>query len=309
MSLIRVHNLRKSYGPTQAVRDVSFDVHLGEIFGLLGPNGAGKSTTLDCVLGLRKPDAGEIWINNINAIENGSAARAELGAALQFTNLQDKMTPREAVSFFGSFYRNAQNPNELLSQFDLTEKADATFDSLSGGQRQRLVLALAFVNNPAVVFLDEPTVGLDPAARRKLHTLIRQAKSAGKAVVLTTHYMEEAEQLCDLVAIIDEGKILTTGTPTELISRTAAGGRIFLRTQSPINAEQFKSCAGVRTAQWRNESVEIEATDLHKALISVIQLIESRNEKVLELRTTSASLEDVFLQLTGKRIAVETSPF
>jgi ABC-2 type transport system ATP-binding protein len=210
---VRVTNLIKHYGSLTAVDGISLEVHAGEIFGLLGPNGAGKTTTIECILGLRTPDSGAIIIDNIDAIAEPERIKQMIGAQLQATALQDKLTPREALKFFGAFYRNAIKPSQLIERFSLTEKADAPFDSLSGGQKQRLALALAFVNDPRLIFLDEPTAGLDAQSRRDLHGDILKLKADGKTVVLSTHYIEEAHRLCARIAIINAGKIVAMGTP------------------------------------------------------------------------------------------------
>ncbi len=218
-STVVVHNLSKRYGSIDAVRDVSFAVGAGEIFGLLGPNGAGKTTTLECLTGLREPDAGELIVCGFDVRGRPREAKEKIGVALQSTALPDKITPREALRLFGSFYREAVATEVLLERFALVEKADTFFDTLSGGQKQRLALALAFVNRPALVLLDEPTTGLDPSARRELHGEIRRMKQDGHTVLLSTHYLEEAEQLCDRIAIIARGCIVAVGAPRELVAQ------------------------------------------------------------------------------------------
>ena len=213
-----VRDLRKRYGEIEAARGVSFEIQDGEIFGLLGPNGSGKTTTVECVIGLREPDDGEIEVCGIDARRRPQDVKQKIGAALQTTALQDKITPREALTLFGAFYRNREDPQQMLDRFALTPKADAPFDTLSGGQRQRLALALAFVNKPELVFLDEPTTGLDPQSRRELHVEVAKMKQDGHTVLLTTHYIDEAEELCDRIAIIDQGRIIATGAPHELVA-------------------------------------------------------------------------------------------
>ncbi|HVT74492.1 MAG TPA: ABC transporter ATP-binding protein, partial [Lacunisphaera sp.] len=226
---LSVRDLRKSYGPVAAARDVSFDVAPGEIFGLLGLNGAGKTTVLECLLGLREPDAGRVHLGEIDVRRSPHAARRQLGAQLQFASLQDRITPRQALGLFGSFFVRAIPPPDLLARFDLTGKADAPFASLSGGQRQRLFLALALVNDPAVLVLDEPTAGLDPHSRRELHALIRNLRASGRAVLLSTHYLEEAHQLCDRVGILHAGRLVATATPADLIARASTRPRLLFR--------------------------------------------------------------------------------
>lgn len=218
-----VRNLRKRYSKIVAVDGVSFAIQAGEIFGLLGPNGAGKTTTIECLTGLREPDEGELAVCGIDARRDPAAAKQKIGVALQTTALPEKITPREALELFGSFYRERAGAAELIERFALAEKADAPFDTLSGGQRQKLALALAFVNRPALVLLDEPTTGLDARARRELHAEIVRMKRDGFTVLLTTHDLREAEALCDRVAIIHRGTIVATGTPRELIAQEKKG--------------------------------------------------------------------------------------
>src|SRR5918999_6295587 len=229
-SKVVVRDLKKRYGGVEAARGVSFEIQDGEIFGLIGPNGAGKTTTLECVIGLREPDAGVIFVCGIDARRHPREVKQRLGAALQTTALQDKITPREALSLFGSFYREKASPAELLERFGLREKADAPFDSLSGGQRQRLALALAFVNKPELVFLDEPTANLDAQSRRELHGEIMRMKQDGHTVLLTTHYIDEAEALCDRIAVIDKGLIVATGRTRDLIDQSEALPSVFVAT-------------------------------------------------------------------------------
>ena len=239
-----VRDLRKQYDGVQAARGVSFEVHDGEIFGLLGPNGAGKTTTVECVVGLRDPDDGYIELFGIDARLHPDDVKQKIGAALQTTSLQDKITPREALRFFGSFYRDRAEPQQLLDRFALADKADAAFDSISGGQRHRLALSLAFENNPELIFLDEPTTGLDPQARRDLHAGILQMKQDGYTVLMTTHNIDEAERLCDRIAIMDHGRVLAAGTPRELIAQSTAATSVYLATARPIDCHGSGEGAG-----------------------------------------------------------------
>jgi ABC-2 type transport system ATP-binding protein len=216
---IVVEGLTRRHGVVTAADGLSFEVGTGEVFGLLGPNGAGKTTTLECILGLGHPDAGRITICGQDAHANPRQARAKIGAVLQATGLQDKITPREALDLFRSFYARSGATDDLIARFGLREKQDAAYDTLSGGQKQRLALALAFVGAPQVFVLDEPTAGLDPQMRREVQDHIRAMKDAGRAVLLATHDMDEAERLCDRLAVIAGGRIVATGTPRELISR------------------------------------------------------------------------------------------
>jgi ABC-2 type transport system ATP-binding protein len=219
-AMIAVKGLSRRYGAVQAADGISFDVAAGEIFGLLGPNGAGKTTVLECILGLTRPDEGRIEICGIDA--RGRPARDKIGAVLQATGLQDKITPREALDLFAAFYSAPSKSDVPLQRFGLVEKADAAFETLSGGQKQRLALALAFVGNPQALLLDEPTTGLDPQIRREVQGHIRAMKDNGRAILLSTHDMDEAEQLCDRIAVIAGGKIVASGAPRELIAGSRA---------------------------------------------------------------------------------------
>ena len=222
---VAVRNLSKAYGSVQAVAGVSFEIAAGEILGLLGPNGAGKTTTVESLVGLIQPDGGEIEICGVDVRRQPAQVREVIGVSLQSTGLQDKITPREALDLFGGFHRAPLATGLLLERFGLTDKAGADYDTLSGGQRQRLALALAFVNDPQALFLDEPAAGLDPQMRRELHNHIRQFRADGRAVLLTTHDMDEAERLCDRIAVIDAGRIVAQGAPSELIARSRAVGQ------------------------------------------------------------------------------------
>ncbi|MEY4939555.1 MAG: hypothetical protein RIQ93_1290, partial [Verrucomicrobiota bacterium] len=244
-----VRDLKKRYGPVEAVRGASFEIEAGEIFGLLGPNGAGKTTTLECLIGLREPDSGELQVCGLDARRQAAAVKQRIGVALQSTALQDKITPREALRLFGSFYEKPAAPAGLLERFGLGEKADASFDTLSGGQRQRLALALAFVNQPELVLLDEPTTGLDPQSRRELHAEIARLKHEGYTVLLTTHYLDEAEALCDRIAIIDQGRVVAEGTPRDLIAKSSATQAVTLVTARPLEPAEWARIDGLEELQ------------------------------------------------------------
>ena len=233
---VRVSDLRKRYGALEAVAGIDFTIEDGEIFGLLGPNGAGKTTTIECVLGLIQPDAGTIEICGLDARREPRAVREKVGAALQTTALPDRITPREALDLFGAFYQRRESAAALLDRFSLTTKADVAVDTRSGGQKQRLALALAFVNAPELVFLDEPTAGLDAHARRELHAEIQQMRCDGHTVLLTTHDMDEAALLCDRLAIISKGRVVATGRPRDLIADSARVQQITFTTARPFPA-------------------------------------------------------------------------
>ncbi len=298
-SKLTVRNLKKSYGDYQAVRGVDFDIAEGEILGLLGPNGAGKTSTLECVIGLRRPDSGTIQICGMDALAEPEKVKELIGAQLQATALQDKITPREAIELFGAFYAKPAKTRDLIERFSLTEKADAPFDSLSGGQKQRLGLALAFVNNPQVLFLDEPTTGLDPQSRRELHGSIEKIRRDGCTVLLTTHYIEEAHQLCDRIAIIDQGQIIATGTPDSLIANAKTLPCISLQTTHPIEISHMQKLPGVRETDWQKNRGQLKTKDVSRTVIELVKLIESQNNELVDLQIRKPSLEDVFIELTG----------
>ena len=301
-----VRDLRKSYDGVAAVRGVSFEIQPGEIFGLLGPNGAGKTTTVECIVGLREPDAGELEVCGLDARRRPAEVKQKIGVALQSTSLQDKITPREALRLFGAFYRERVPPETLLERFALNEKADARVDTLSGGQRQRLALALAFVNRPELVFLDEPTTGLDPHSRRELHASIARMKHDGYTVLFTTHYLDEAEHLCDRVAIIHRGEIVATGTPRELIARSQGLQTVSVITTRAIEPAKLAALPGVRavangTANHTGAEVQLQSTNTTATLAGLARLLEELRIDVIELHARKASLEDVFLQLTREK--------
>ncbi|MFZ9746461.1 MAG: ABC transporter ATP-binding protein [Opitutaceae bacterium] len=293
-----VRGLSKAYAGRPAVRGVDLEVAAGEIFGLLGPNGAGKTTTVECLVGLRAPDAGEIHLCGMDARNHPGAIRQRLGVALQSTALPDRMTPREALGLFGRFYARQRPVDDLLARFGLTAQGDQAFDRLSGGQRQRLALALAFLNEPAVVFLDEPTTGLDPQARRDLHTLIRGLRDDGCAVVLTTHLLDEAETLCDRVAIIDRGRVVATGRPRDLAAGSRGRQSVTLRARGPLDPERLAGLPGVSGWEPRPDGGRFETEDPAGTLAALAPLLAAPGVELLELQVRRASLEDVFLQLT-----------
>jgi len=300
--MLVVRDLIKRYGPVEAVRGVSFEIARGEIFGLLGPNGAGKTSVIECAIGLRQPDGGSIRICGMDSIGEPEKVKERIGVVLQSTALQDKITPREALLLFGSFYRKRADPGKLLERFSLGGKENASFDSLSAGQRQRLALALAFVNEPELVFLDEPTAGLDPQSRRGLHQAILQMRQEGRTVLLTTHYIEEAHLLCDRVAIIDGGRIVASGKPDELIARNEALSRVSVRTARPVEIARFLGLPGVAAAEPRGGGVRLKTAATGRTVIELVRMLESLNNELLDLQIEKPSLEDVFIELTGRSL-------
>jgi ABC-2 type transport system ATP-binding protein len=296
---VSVHDLKKRYDGVEAARGVSFEIQDAEIFGLIGPNGAGKTTTIECIIGLREPDAGTIEICGIDARRHPRDVKQKIGAALQTTALQDRISAREALALFASFYRQKAAPAELLARFGLEDKADLPFDSLSGGQRQRLALALAFVNRPELVFLDEPTAGLDAQSRRELHAEILRMKREGHTVLLTTHYIEEAETLCDRIAVIDKGLIVASGATPEIVARSSAAPLVSITTVQPFDPSLLSRVDGITDVVCDARSAQFRSPRATAAVTQLIALLNANRIDILELHLQKASLEDVFLELTG----------
>jgi ABC-2 type transport system ATP-binding protein len=299
---LAVADLSKSYGPVRAVAGVSFDIAPAEIFGLLGPNGAGKTTTVECAVGLRSPDAGRITVAGLDARRRPRQVKQRIGVALQSTMLPDKITPREALSLFASFYPLAASPDDLLERFSLSEKAKAKFETLSAGQRQRLAVALAMISRPEVIVLDEPTAGLDPQSRRQLHEVIREAKSDGKAVLLTTHYIDEAQHLCDRIAIIDHGKVIAAGRPDELVARAKSPPHVTVTTTRPLAEERLRGLPGVTGVKLEGATATIHTTAATRTVVELVRLVEADGNELVDLHIRKPSLEDVFIELTGRAL-------
>jgi ABC-2 type transport system ATP-binding protein len=299
---IVVRGLRKQFPKVLAVAGVDLNVAAGEVFGLLGPNGAGKTTTLEMIEGLTPADAGEIGICGLNWRQHAQEIRARIGVQLQATSLYNKITPREALELFGSYYPKRRQTQELLELVQLQEKADAYHVTLSGGQAQRLALALALVNDPEVVFLDEPTAGLDPQGRRSLWEVVRKMRSEGRTTMLTTHYMDEAEALCDRLAILDHGKILRSGTPAELIASLGIPSVVELTFDGAApDASAFAARLGI-PVEARGDVWEIPTPDPKTLLPKLFTAIESERLEYNQVHVRRATLEDVFLQLTGRSL-------
>lgn len=295
-SIISVQKLRKTYGKLVAVDDISFEVAEGEIFGLLGPNGAGKTTAVECLQGLRTADSGEIRVLGLDARRETAALRRRIGSQLQESALPDRIKVWEALDLFASVAPDVLDWQTLLEQWGLAEKRRASFGSLSGGQRQRLFIALALVNNPKIVFLDEMTTGLDPAARRVAWELIRAIRDRGTTVVLVTHFMDEAENLCDRLAVVDRGKVIAADTPQGLITRhTSAIRAIFSSAKTDL--PWLEKIPGVKKVTIRGQRVEVEGGGPLLALVAAA-LVE-HGIVPADLRVEQPSLEDVFLKLTG----------
>lgn len=292
--------------PVEAVRGLDLEVGVGECFGLLGPNGAGKTTTLEIIEGLLEPTAGTVEVLGLRWGDSDAAIRAKIGISLQETRLSDKLTVRETVTLFRSFYETGLTPDEAIARVSLEEKAGSYVDKLSGGQRQRLAVATALVGEPELLFLDEPTTGLDPQSRRQLWDVIRAQKERGRTVVVTTHYMDEAERLCDRVAVIDHGRTIALGTPAELIARVGGEHVIDLDVAADSPARpaaaaltELPSVTSVREADTR---FTLAASEPHRALPALLDFVRATGVKITGLTTRTATLEDVFVTLTGRHL-------
>jgi len=307
-AMIRVQGLSKRFGDVVAVNDVSFDVHRGEVFAFLGPNGAGKTTTIEILEGLTAPDRGEVEILGMRWTRGSStrALRERLGIQLQDTQLAEKLTVEETVRLFRSFYRAAHSVEEVLGLVGLEEKRTAWVGKLSGGQKQRLAVACALVSRPELLFLDEPTTGLDPQSRRQLWEVIGRFRAAGGTVLLTTHYMEEAERLCDRVAIMDHGKVIALGTPRSLIASLGAEHVVEFAladgaARAPSPAE-LAGLPGVRAVRPGVDRTALTVAEVHRAVPALLGLLERRGAELSLLATHHATLEDVFVSLTGRQL-------
>lgn len=301
-SVLAVQGLTKRYGPLTAVDGISFTVARGETFGMLGPNGAGKTTTLEMIEGLREPDAGAISFMGMDALRRRRAMQERVGVQLQAQALWPELTVEETLRVFQSLFRKRVPVEELLERFSLTEKRNARVKGLSGGQRQRLSVATALVNDPDLVFLDEPTTGLDPQARRSFWDLIRQMKRDGKTVVITTHYMDEAEELCDRVAIMDHGRLIALDTPRRLVRSLASDSTIECIFEMPVPKEELLGLPGVRDVRSEDGTNLIFSNDVSSSLAGLMRLAEGEGRRVQSLLVRSATLEDVFIALTGRRL-------
>ena len=300
--ILHVENLVKSYGDVQAVRGVSFSVAEGEVFGLLGPNGAGKTSTVEVLEGLRVPDGGKISVCGLDPQTDSIALKNEIGATLQATSLPDKLRVSEAIRMFAGFYKRNRNVDDLLNRFGLEEKRNAFYSQLSGGQKQRLALAMALVNDPKVLFFDEPTAGLDPQVRREIYDIIEELRREKKTIVLTTHYIEEAERLCDRVAIVDHGKVIAMGSPRELKQKSEHTSRIEARFARPASHGTLKGLDGVNDAREVDGTYVLHCRKTAPAIVALVKHLEAESNELISLEISTPSLEDVFIELTGRRL-------
>jgi ABC-2 type transport system ATP-binding protein len=304
---LEVRNLRKSYRDVVAVDGLDLEVHTGECFGLLGPNGAGKTTTVEICEGLNTPDSGEVLVLGRRWGDHDRELRQRLGISLQETQFSEKLTVHETVQLFRSFYDRGPSPADVIAMVQLQEKAGSRVGGLSGGQKQRLALACALVGDPELLFLDEPTTGLDPQSRRQLWELIERFKADGRSILLTTHYMDEAERLCDRVAIVDHGRMIALGPPQTLIERLEAEHVVEFALASPSSVDEsvLRSIEGVSAAERRNGSYRLQVAELHRVMPALLGELRRRGAQLAELRTHSATLEDVFVSLTGRHLRDE----
>jgi ABC-2 type transport system ATP-binding protein len=300
--VIQVENLIKRYGELEAVRGVSFSVSEGEVFGLLGPNGAGKTTTIEILEGLRNLDGGRVSVCGLDPQREPEKLKNEIGAALQSTSLPDKLKTFEAIKLFAGFYSRRRDPEELLKRFGLVEKRETFYSKLSGGQKQRLALAMALVNNPRVLFFDEPTAGLDPQVRREIYDIIEELRREKKTIVITTHYIEEAERLCDRVAIVDHGKVIALGTPQELKNRSGDKTRIEVQLTRPEPPDTLRALEGVTDCRDLNGGYALHTQRPPQAIVSLVKYLEAQGNELVSLNIATPSLEDVFIELTGRRL-------
>jgi ABC-2 type transport system ATP-binding protein len=298
--IVQVSGLTKRYGAVTAVRQISFAVARGEIFGILGPNGAGKTTTLELIEGLRRPDAGTVVVDGVDVARDPRGARARVGVQLQEAGFFERLTVEETLRLFGAYHRRRLAPAPLIERVQLQDKRRALVRTLSGGQRQRLALAVALVNDPPLLFLDEPTTGLDPQARRNLWDLITRFRAEGRTVILTTHYMEEAERLCDRVAIMDHGRIIALDTPRALVA--AHAGVTTIRVTLAGGTADLTALPGVRGATETDGDVVLASADPLRTVHGLMDLQRGGAVRVARLRIDEGTLEDVFLRLTGRRL-------
>ena len=301
---ISVENLHKSYGDFEAVCGTDLEVKSGEVYGLLGPNGAGKTTTLEILEGLRPRTSGSVSVLGLDPASQSNEIKQRIGVCLQATNLPDKMKVYEALDLFAAFYSKNADRDQLLKRLQLWDKKDALYKSLSGGQKQRVALALSLVNDPSLLFLDEPTTGLDPQVRLEIHNVIQELKEDKRSILLTTHYIEEAERLCDRVAIIDAGKIIELGTPREIQERVLGHTQVEVTTQRPLPLERLpeKLRNEKHTSRLEGRTLSVQSATPAAIIVELVRWIDQLGFEIQDIHLKRPTLEDVFIELTGKRL-------
>ncbi len=301
---ISVRGLRKSYDQFEAVRGIDFEVASGEVFGLLGPNGAGKTTTVEILEGLRPRTGGEVAVLDHDPGIQVNELKQRIGVCLQATTLSDKLKVSEALALFASFYRRSVDRDALLKRLQLWDKRNTFYSKLSGGQKQRVALALALLNDPQLLFLDEPTTGLDPQVRLEIHSLIQELKDNRRTILLTTHYIEEAERLCDRVAIIDEGRIIAIGTPREIQARTLGQSRIELTASAPFPQSEMPALTGAVSPVFSSDGARltVQSTAPGKTLAEIVKWMDHHALEIVDIHLQRPTLEDAFIELTGKKL-------
>ncbi|MEO6871530.1 MAG: ABC transporter ATP-binding protein [Chthoniobacterales bacterium] len=301
---ISAHGLRKTYGTNEAVKGIDIEVKAGEVFGLLGPNGAGKTSTVEILEGLRPRSGGDVKVLGFDPDRQKQALKDRIGVCLQATNLPDKMKIYEAMELFGSFYTRRVDGDELLQRLQLWEKRDAFYSTLSGGQKQRLALALALINDPQMLFLDEPTTGLDPQVRLEIRDLVEELRAEKRTILMTTHYIEEAERLCDRVAIIDNGVIIAIGSPRELQEKSATQSSVEISLGEPLPTGDVPAWShAIRTSVSDDRrQVTVNSSNPAKTLVDMIKSIDGQGVEIVDVHISRPTLEDVFIELTGKRL-------
>jgi ABC-2 type transport system ATP-binding protein len=301
---VSVSGLTKSYGTSLAVRGIDFEIQTGEVFGLLGPNGAGKTTTVEILEGLRSRSGGEVSVLGIDPATEARRLKERIGVCLQATRLPDKITVSEAVRLFARLYSRSVDGDALLERMQLSDKRNSYYATLSGGQKQRLAVALALINDPQLLFLDEPTAGLDPQARQEIHQLVQELRREHRTILLTTHYIEEAERLCDRVAIIDDGRIVIIGTPGDIQDRAQRSSRIEIRVGAPLPEGPLPPLAGAEHVDVLPDRLRLTVSTLHPArtLVRLLKWIDEQGLEMTDIHLERPSLEDVFIEMTGKSL-------
>lgn len=301
---ISVRSLHKSYGNFEAVRGIDFEVRTGEVFGLLGPNGAGKTTTVEILEGIRQRTSGEVRVLGFDPDKQKNQLKDRIGVCLQATNLPDKIRVQEAVDLFGALYSRMLSSETLLKRLQLWDKREAFYTTLSGGQKQRLAIAMGLINDPALLFLDEPTTGLDPQVRLEIHSLLEELRGEKRTIVMTTHYIEEAERLCDRVAIVDSGKVVAIGTPKELQARSASKSTVEVFCDAPLTGLALPAFADALGSTLTDEDrrLTVQSSRPARTLVEIVKWVDAQGIGLDDVHLSRPTLEDVFIELTGKKL-------